>query len=230
MPTGHIRPHTKEHIMPEMPNIGTGSGTASPSVISPTNIRILVGRLNPVTRSHIDIIREMTDLGGIPVVILVNSHQDARNPLDLATRRQLLQEVLGPHSPVRIMSCRNPFILVRKLLRRPNLTLLAHHCGPDRSRDYSTWYPDEEVEVVEHRYASGTRASQARDAARRLDTRGFRLSTPPAVWPYMHDIAAICHGQVLGATPPEPEPEMEPPASAQHGIEALFGRRRRRFG
>lgn len=230
MPTGRISGNITEGLITKMSNTETGTATGTdPGSPSPMQIRILVGRLNPVTRSHVDILKEMALLPGIPVVILVTAHRDARNPLDLVTRRQILREALGPHSPVRILSCRNPFVLVRKLLRRPNLTLLAHHCGPDRTRDYETWYPQDECEVIEHRYANGTRGSQARDAARRLDTRGFRLCCPPAAWPYMNEIATACHGQLAAAdSPPDPDPDPQPVPHSNHtGIEALFGRRRR---
>ncbi|WP_448191238.1 hypothetical protein [Azospirillum sp. sgz301742] len=193
-------------------------------------IRIFLGRLQPPTRTHCQIIREMAkDPNTIPVVVMTEQARNQKSPLDVETRKRILRAVFPVHTGVRIMVVRNPYIAVKRLLAHPGIEVVAHHCGPDRSSDFRHWYKNQEVEVVEHRFPNGVRASMARDAARRLDNRKFRECCPEPAWPAMQIIAAAYHTPEV--TRPEPGIDVVTPQTEQsnhQGIEALF-RRRRRF-
>lgn len=199
-------------------------------------LHLFVGRCNPPTKTHLSLIRQMAEQaetdGAVPVVVLVaHDEVDERNPLSLETRREILRLALGNFTTVRIITVYNPYRLVRRLLKRSSVELLAHHAGPDRVADYRDWYPPGH-RVVEHRFQDGVRATAARDAARRLDTRQYRMTTPEAAWPFMQEIAAVFHCHQPATDPSAFDvvtTQPSRPSPGQNQLQGLFRPRRRRY-
>lgn len=152
------------------------------------NISVFMGRFNPFTVYHKDIIEQME---GNKIIVTTSSYDD-KNPIGLDLKLELMSNTLNEFYPdVTLLHARDAFTALKTVRSTcPHLgdwgssDSLLHvtlHCGSDRAGEYLrlNTYTHEtgvviEKFVVHHRINDAQSATRARIFARLGDWKHFR--------------------------------------------------------
>ncbi|MDX8383291.1 MAG: adenylyltransferase/cytidyltransferase family protein [Ghiorsea sp.] len=153
------------------------------------NVELFLGRMNPIHKGHIAIIKKMKN----PVVAIINgvkSSQDKkRNPLSFDERMHMLKKVA---KDVMIIEAKTGYIpAILNTLREINLEVTTVYAGDDRIASYKSQIQREnkniendnlEFDITFRKTDRIASATDVRNAIRDNDFDTFKTLMPKELW------------------------------------------------
>lgn len=145
---------------------------------------LIVGRFQPLTAVHADIIRKAATKHHIVWVAVVVGRHSSRardlNPLDYYERKELIEALGLPN--VRVIQV--PTGSVRNIISSIPSGITALYCGTDRVQQYQLAVQNMNVEVVEVPRIKPISGTQLRAALRADDKQVFESLVDPKLYSY----------------------------------------------
>lgn len=148
------------------------------------NNALLLGRFQPLTRAHVDIIYQGLDKFNKVVVCIVKADKEdkERNPFSLATQESMFNALFGKSDRVEIMTHSTGNIM--SIINKAPENIMAVLAGSDRVEAYANQLKKmPKVKIVEtKRSDEDISATKVRKALLDNDVTGFRELAPKEIW------------------------------------------------
>jgi len=156
-------------------------------------VAVFLGRFQPLTKAHVEIIRKIEKAEKLPVVVFIvkgkkTSQNKEKNPFPLDIQIELFKKVFG--NKVEVKTIPTGFIGdIINTLRQEGKEPLVLYCGSDRVKGYEgqlkryedIFFANIKVKEVP-RTNEDISATKVRNALKNNDFETFKKNTDKAIW------------------------------------------------
>lgn len=159
-------------------------------------VGVMVGRFQPITRAHLEIITNMSEKHNRSIVFLVDGNTASdHNPISLDCRIRMIAQILPGNVELKVI----PTGFFVDTLNSVEATDFVVYAGSDRVTDYKrfTAYADPGKSIRVHevkRTLTDVSASKVRKALRQHDKAKFKRLTPKRIHSFYKELLIFVNG------------------------------------